>query len=138
MAYITITDLQASIDSVNLNAMTADYGDINSSNASTLLTNICQLASDKADSLVSSIYSVPFNPCPPKIRMAAIAFATEMLYQRRLTPTDHNPAKDEGDYWRQILKMINLGQLSLDDSFRRVVPPVTCVKEKNRIDSNIF
>ena len=114
MAYIQQQDLANYIDSVNLIAMTDDWstGAVNT----TVLNNILQASSDAADALVSSIYSVPFVnvPIPIKVKKAAEIFAVEMLYQRRLTPSEKNPMKTEADYWRDTLLKVNLGQLSLD------------------------
>jgi hypothetical protein len=70
--------------------------------------------------------------------MAAIAFAVEMLYQRRLTPMEHNPGKANADLWRQTLKMVNLGQLSLDNAQQRIVPPITYATTRNVLNTSIY
>jgi len=137
MPYITITDITNVIDAVNLQAMVDDY------NIGTLqsvtLNNICQLASDTADSLVSSIYAVPFSGNPPKkIKNAAIIFAAEMLYQRRLVPDEKNPFKSQADYWRKELMLVNSGQLPLDATIQRVFTPVVFTATKNRVDTNNY
>lgn len=137
MAYITQADITNVIDAVNLTAMLDDYatGQINQ----TVLTNILQLASDKADALVSSIYVVPFPPpVPVKIRTAAIIFAAEMLYQRRLTPEQRNPMSDQADHWRKELMDINRGLLSLDYESTRAFTPIVSSAKYNRANTNIY
>ena len=137
MAYITINDLYNKIDQVNLTAMTDDFatGQVNT----TIVNNILQLASDNVDALVSSTYSVPFTgTIPKKIRMAAIVFACEMLYQRRLIPTEHNPMTSEADHWRSELMLINKGLLSLDYASTRAFTPIVHKQVHNRADTNFF
>jgi len=137
MAYITINDLYNYIDKVNLQAFSDDYsiGQIDM----TIINNICQLASDKSDALVSSIYTVPFQgTIPVKIRTSAIIFACEMLYARRITPEEKNPFKAEAEHWRQELMLINSGQLSLDAANRRVFTPIVSSLTRTRVDTNTF
>lgn len=137
MAYITQADITNVIDAINLVAMTDDYaqGQINQ----TVLNNILQLASDKADALVSSIYVVPFSaPVPVKVKTAAIIFAAEMLYQRRLTPDQRNPMTDQADHWRKELMDINRGLLSLDYDSKRAFTPIVSSTKYNRANTNIF
>jgi len=136
MSYITIADLTNKIDSINLQSMFDDFaqGTLNS----TILNNILQLASDTADSLVSSIYKVPFATPPGKIKIAALAFACEMCYARRLTPIEENPFRNEAEYWRKQLMMVNSGELSLDESFNRGFVPVAFNISINRVDTNMY
>lgn len=141
MAYITITDLQNVIDANNLALMTADFGQVggNINTPSTTLSNILQLASDKADALVSSIYTVPFTTTiPVKIRTAAIVFAAEMLYARRLTPMERNPFTDEANHWRNELIKINNGDIPLDGAVRRSFTPIVHSTYKSRVNTNFF
>ena len=138
MAYIQQSDLANYVDSVNLIAMTDDWstGAVNT----TVLNNILQASSDAADALVSSIYSVPFVnvPIPIKVKKAAEVFAVEMLYQRRLTPSERNPMKNEADYWRETLIKVNLGQLSLDYQSTRAFSPIIASTKCNRANGNIY
>ena len=137
MAYITQTDLANYIDNLNLIAATDDFatGTVNT----TVLNNLLQTASDKADSLVSSIYTVPFgNPVPVKIKQAAIIFAVEMLYARRLTPDQKNPMTPQADELRKTLMDINRGLLSLDAAVVRVFTPVVISSHPSRANTNIF
>lgn len=139
MAYIGLSDVTNILDSVNLAGMTNDYGSNGGAINMTVFNNICQMASDNADALVSSIYPVPFNnPPPQKIRNASLIFAAEMLYQRRLTPEDKNPMKHQADFWRETLKQINLGQLSLDESYNRGFSPIISKTYQSRVNSNIY
>ena len=138
MAYITQDDLANYIDSVNLISMTDDWG--TGAVNTTILNNILEQASDSADALVSSIYSVPFVnvPIPIKVKTASAIFAVEMLYQRRLTPSERNPMKTEADYWRDTLLKVNLGQLSLDYLANRSFTPIIVRGHYNRADTNVF
>jgi phage gp36-like protein len=138
MAYITQDDLANYIDSVNLISMTDDWG--TGAVNTTILNNILEQASDSADALVSSIYSVPFVnvPIPIKVKTASAIFAVEMLYQRRLTPSERNPMKTEADYWRDTLLKVNLGQLSLDYKSTRAFTPIIVRGKYGRADTNIF
>lgn len=140
MAYITINDLYNVIDQVNVTQMFCDFGQQQlDANATTILNNLLQFASDTADSMVSSIYAVPFNtPVPQKIQKAALIFAAEMCYLRRLSPTEKNPFKEQADYWRKELMMINSGQLSLDSNSRRDVAPIIINKYPTRVNSGIY
>lgn len=136
MAYIAQSDITNVIDQVNLTAMLSDFA--TGVADQTLLANICQLASDKADALVSSIYTVPFaNPVPVKIYTAAVVFACEMLYQRRLTPGEKNPMKDEADHWRSVLMDVNKGLLSLDYQSHRAFTPIVTSTRYNRANTSI-
>ena len=105
----------------------------------TVLNNILQLASDKADALVSSIYNVPFTtPVPVKIYQAAIIFAAEMLYQRRLTPDERNPMTPQANHWREVLMQINRGELSLDYDSMRAFTPIIAKVTPSRVNSGIY
>lgn len=140
MAYITINDLYNVIDQVNVTQMFCDFGQQQlDANAQTIINNLLQFASDTADSMVSSIYSIPFTPpVPQKIQKAALIFAVEMCYQRRLTPLEKNPFKEQADYWRKELMMINSGQLSLDSTSMRDVNPIVASTYPTRNNTNIF
>ena len=139
MAYISITDLTNVIDINNLQAMTDDYAQGQSIFQSTTLTNICQLASNMADAYVASIYPTPFGyPYPKKIYTAAVIFAAEMLYQRRLTPEEKNPFKSQADEWRKQLTSIGAGEIPLDESSRRGFQPVVAHTNRSKIDTNFF
>lgn len=138
MAYITVNDIYNKIDQVQVQAMTNDY-DSNAPLNTTILNNILQLASDNVDALVSSVYAVPFNPpFPKKLRMAAIVFACEMLYARRIVPEEKNPMKSEADHWRNELMLINKGLLSLDFASQRSFIPTIPVTVFNRANTNFF
>jgi len=137
MAYIQQADLANYIDNINLVASTDDYGTgvVNT----TVLNNILQMASSKVDALVSSIYQTPFNPpVPVKIYTAAVVFAVEMLYSRRLTTDQSNPMTPQANHWRQELMDINRGLLSLDYQSTRAFTPVVSATKYNRCNTNIF
>lgn len=136
--YCFYADLVNGIDQINLAAMTQDFGSTDNTVNYTILNNICQMASNQCDALVSSIYS-PFGSNPPaKIKQAAIIFSMELLYARRLTPDEKNSWKSQADYWRETLTLINGGKLDLDESFQRGVQPVIYKSYPSRNNSNIF
>lgn len=137
MAYIGYNDLLNYIDAQNLSAMTNDY-DGNAPINMNIISSICQIASDEADAGVSAIYSVPFSTPPPKIRMAAIYFALEKLYQRRLTPQEVNPFTELAKQWRDTLKMINNGQMPLDDAYRRALQPIVAYTYPTRVNAPTY
>lgn len=137
MAYCTIKDIYNYVDQVNATAMTDDFAQGNLNQP--IIDSICALASSKVDALVSSIYSVPFqSPIPSKIYNAAVVFAVEMLYARRLTPSEKNPMKNEADMLRKELMDINRGLLSLDYQATRAFTPVIIRGKYNRCDANIY
>ena len=114
-------------------------GSDNTTFSSQILTNILQLASDKTDALVSSIYQTPFNPpVPVKVRTAAAVFAVEMLWMRRLTPTETNPMTEQANYWRKTLMLVNSGELSLDANVKREFPPILINQYHSRVNTNFF
>lgn len=134
--YCQQSDILNFIDGVNLIAFTDDFatGNLNT----TILNNVISMASNECDALVSSIYAVPFNPVPAKIKQASIIFTCEALYIRRLTPEEKNPFRAQADYWRKQLMLINSGQLSLDESFLRGFPAVVAKTYCTRADTNIY
>jgi hypothetical protein len=136
--YITINDLYNYLDQVQVSACSDDYG--TGVAQMSIINSIMQLACDKADSLVSAVYEVPFTtqPIPVKIRTASAVFAVEMLLQRRLAPNEHNNLTPQADLLRKELMDINRGLLSLDYQSKRAFTPVVIGSRYNRADSNIF
>jgi phage gp36-like protein len=135
--YITINDLYNYLDQIQVVACSDDFatGAVNMD----IINSIMQMACDKADSLVSSIYDVPFTgPIPVKIRTASAIFAVEMLLQRRLTPDEKNYMKPQADMLRKELMDINRGLLSLDYQATRAFTPVIVRGHYNRADANVF
>ena len=123
MAYCTINDLYNYVDQSQITAMSDDLGTGNVNMS--IINAICQTASDKVDGLVSAIYQVPFAaPVPVKIKQASIIFAVELLWARRLSVAEKNPAKPEADMLRQELMDINRGLLSLDYASKRAFTPI--------------
>ena len=99
-----------------------------------LLDNIIAVASNAADAFVASIYKTPFTEyVPAKIHDAALVFTVEMLYQRRLAPTEQNIFKPQADMWREILKSIGTGQIPLDANVTRVVTPGFAITYESRL-----
>ena len=138
MAYCGYADLLNEIDALTLGAMSNDYNGNQEVNQS-VISSVCQYASNSCDALVASIYRTPFNnPPPAKIYNAAIAFACEALYNRRRTSTQENPFKDKADEWRKELIAVGSGQHPLDANFTREFTPVVIKYSRSRIDSNIY
>ena len=141
MAYIQYTDLLNYTDQQNLNMMSQDYGvpDQGAIPNVTLINSICQIASDTADSLVSSIYVVPFtNNIPAKIRIASIYFALYALWARRRIPDESNQWKKDADYWRETLLKINTGEVALDANVVRAFTPIVSQTHQSRINTTIY
>src|ERR1035437_257373 len=138
MAYITINDLYNYLDQIQVVACSDDFasGTVNM----TIINSIMQMACDKADSLVSSIYDVPFTnvPIPVKIRTASAIFAVEMLLQRRLAPDEKNYMKPKADMLRKELMDINRGLLSLDYQATRAFTPIIADARYSRANTNMF
>lgn len=133
--YITQADIATLLDTIQLISCTDDLGTGNLN--TTILNNIIQMASGKADALVSSIYT-PFGSNPPaKIKDATICFACFALLQRRLTPTEHNPYKEQQEFWIKALTQINAGELSLDDQYKRAFSPVLVGSHYNRANGPV-
>jgi len=140
MAYINSQDILNYVDANNLQEFLDDYnqGPNNTSISSVILANICQLASNKADALVSSIYQTPFANPPVKIQTAATIFACELLYSRRGIVGEKNPFEKQAQYWREELIKVNTGMLSLDANFQREFTPVVVSSHKTRVDTNFY
>jgi phage gp36-like protein len=134
--YVTISDIQTLLDINQITAATDDYatGVIDT----TVLNNIIGMASNKCDSLVSSIYQTPFSTPPAKLKDACIAFCAFALMQRRLAPAETNPYKSQQDYWIDMLTKVGSGQLPLDANFPREFTPVVYSANKSRIDTGFF
>lgn len=142
MAYLGYNDILVNIDAVNLNAMCQDFdgnASLSDPASSQLLQSVCQQASDQVDGYIASIYQVPFTGnIPATVKEAAIIFACESLYTRRMTPDEKNPFKARATTMRQRLQMIGSGQLPLDSSFNRDVEPVIYAKVYNKANTSIM
>jgi phage gp36-like protein len=140
MAYIFYNDLLNYTDQQNLNMASQDFGvpDQGAIPNMTLINSICQIASDQADSLVCSIYSVPFVNTPPKIRMAAIYFALYAIWARRRIPDEKNQWKKDADYWRETLIKVGCGEIPLDANQRRAFTPIVAQTYQSPINTNIY
>lgn len=134
--YCSQSDILNYIDTTQLVGLTDDFnsGQVNS----TILNNIITMASNKADALISSIYT-PFGNNPPaKIKEASIVFSCYALWARRLTPEEKNQFKEQKEFWEQTLTKINSGELALDAQFGRAFPPVIANIQHNRVNAPIF
>ena len=92
------------------------------------------MASNAADAYVASIYQTPFTGyIPSKIKDAALIFAVEMMYQRRLAPEEKNIFKPQADLWREVLRTIGTGQVPLDANVPRLVTPGFAITYDSRL-----
>lgn len=137
--YCQYSDLVVLVDAPNLSAMSNDY-DGNAPVNMNVINAICQQASNKVDSLISSIYTPFINtPVPSKVKEASIIFALEILWARRLIPGEHNPWREQSKMWMDLLTKINAGELDLDAQFLRAFKPVIFSATPSRIAfSNIY
>lgn len=113
-------------------------GAVDTTFSSVILANLCAQASANVDAMLSSIYQTPFSNPPALVKSAAITFAAEMLYLRRLTPTESNPFKSQADMYRDMLKKIGNGDIPLDANTTRIFSPIIARTHPSRVDSNIF
>lgn len=88
-----------------------------------ILNRIIAAASNEVDGYLSGLYTVPFNPIPSQVSTAALYFACEAIYRRRLAAKELNIFTYEAKYWREFLKGIAEGELSLDQSVSRAFAP---------------
>ncbi len=101
-----------------------------------LLDNIIAAVSMDIDGRLAPIYDVPFDTPPPPVAAAALVFACETLYRRRLTPGEKNPFTSEADQWRNTLLKIGNGELSLDTTNSRDFSSVVAITENVSMDAN--
>lgn len=122
MAYIKRDQVLNVISKDDLNAFldddrdgTEDTGRFDST------VSMCSLA---VDGQLAAIYTVPFSsPVPAMVQAATLAFFGEMVYQKRLTPTEKNPFKTQADMWRKSLNSIRENGTGLDQALDRAFTP---------------
>ena len=135
MAYLTLNDLAAAIPAPLLNDACDD--DRDGVADSGLLDQIIQRAGDAVDSYLASLYSTPFNPVPPVVKEAALVFACEQIYDRRLQPEETNPMRERAKTWRARLADIGADKLPLDASFNRSFTPGAVISEAIGLDATL-
>ncbi len=110
--YVTQSELAAEIPAQLLLEALDDDGDgvLDDSAWAAVLS----AASTAVDGFLAARYTVPFTTPPAPVKAAAFAFAGEMVYSRRGTPTDKNPFTKRADYWRTQLAKIGAGNGGLE------------------------
>ena len=132
MPYITRNDILTKISNSDLDQFTDDNGDGVADQG--VLDLVISIASNAADVYVASIYQTPFTGyIPSKIKDAALIFAVEMMYQRRLAPEEKNIFKPQADLWREVLRTIGTGQVPLDANVPRLVTPGFAITYDSRL-----
>ena len=120
-------DLTAALDDNNSGTINQDT-----------LNNIIENVSTDIDGALANIYEVPFgSPLPPKVSRAALVFACEAIYQRRLAPNEKNPFTEQAKALREELVKIGAGELNLDLNISRAYPPGVAIVECSQIDMSM-
>lgn len=122
MAYTDTEAVLTYINNVDLIPFTQD--DPSGTADAARIAAIIATVSTKIDGYLANRYAVPFNPVPAFIANAATMFACEAFWQRRLTPADKNPFKDECDEIRKMLKEIHDGTGEIDANLTQLTTPV--------------
>lgn len=76
------------------------------------LDEIIHNACTAVDAYLGRRYTVPFNDPPAVVGTAALIFALEEIWGRRV-PKDSNPMTSQANYWRQQLERIGNGEMRL-------------------------
>jgi len=114
MPYITASDIEARFTDAFLDQALDD--DTDGVRDTGLLESVLTAASDDVDGILGAAYTVPFSsPYPAAAKGAALAFACELLYARRMgkSSKDVNPWTARADDWRRRLEDIVLGKVPL-------------------------
>jgi phage gp36-like protein len=112
MAYISQPDLENVIPPPHFRAFLDDTRDGQADAG--LLERIMDAASNEVDAYIAPVHSVPLTSASATAKAAAVAFACEMLYTRRMISGDNNPWTARADSWREKLGRIGSGDLPLD------------------------
>lgn len=97
--------------------------DTNSGQLNTiLLAQIIADVSNDIDAQLGGIYGYPL-PQVPVVTSAALVFACEKIYQRRLATDETNIFHSEAKMWREELQAISKREKNLDASIPAAFPP---------------
>ena len=135
MAYLTATDLAVAIPAPFLNDACDDDRDGLADPG--LLDQILEQASLAVDAYLGSLYAVPITPAPPSVKEAALVFACELVYARRLAPDDKSPWTERAKTWRQRLEKIGNKELPLDAATLRAFTPGAIIGEPLVVDASL-
>ena len=115
MSYTSQSQIETLIPPADLTAILDD--DRDGQPDSGLLDNIIAGASQAVDAYLAASYPMPLpNPAPAAAAEAALLFACEMCYARRLNQDQKNPFTSRANYWRERLAQIGRGEIPLDGS----------------------
>ena len=122
MAYITRNQVLTVISANQLTAFLDD--DRDGLEDEGLFAATVAAASLPIDGAMAAIYSVPFgDPPPPKASAMCLVFFCEMLYDKRLTPTEKNPFRTRADAFRKELQSIREEGTGFDKNLDRAFTP---------------
>ncbi len=136
MAYIQRSQISTYISESELPNFLDDDSD--GSEDPGLLDAIISMASNKADSFVSSVFTTPFPVPPSKIVDATIIFSCFAIYARRLTPEEKNPFKAMQDFWEDLLSKVGAGVLPLDANIDKVIPPIIAITSPSILNDSLL
>lgn len=134
MAYVELSDVEGKIPSKFLIQALDDDND------GAIDTGIFELvqaqAGQEIDGRLGQRYEVPFvSPLPALVSLAALIFACEGVYARRVVP-DQNPFKAQADGMRSKLDEIAKGEQPLTPEIQRKQPSVSVITSPSRTFSS--
>ena len=135
MAYTTQTDIETLIPAAHLSDALDDNRD-GAADAG-LLDSLIATAANAVDAYLGGIFTVPFTTPPAAVKEAALVFACEMIFARRLALDEKNPFSSRANFWRDRLEKIGKGQLPLDAATERPNTPGAVITETADVDSTL-
>jgi hypothetical protein len=127
MAYVCYTDVQGKIPPKFLIQALDD--DLDGQPDPGLFDLIASQVSTDIDGRLGQRYAVPFSaPLPAIVSSAALIFACEAVYARRVTP-EQNPWMGQGNSFRSKLDRIGQGLEPLTPELQRKAPSVSVIGE---------
>lgn len=135
MAYTTQEKIQTLIPAQNLTDALDDDRDGSADDG--LLDTIIETAANAVDAYLAGLFTVPFTTPPAPIQEAALIFACEMVYARRLGLDEKNPFTVRANVWRERLQKIGAGQLPLDAATEKPNTPGAAITEAVSLDDTL-
>jgi phage gp36-like protein len=131
------TSQQAILAKMSTQGLTAATDDAGSGSLDTgVLEDVITDANNAIDGYLEATYALPLPTIPSKVAHAALIFACESLYQRRLAPEEKNIFSQEANFLRKWLEQISTGEISLGLTIPKAVPPVVGITEPMSMDYN--